>query len=347
MDKAESQDNNMSMEDILSSIKGILSENEKQSPEQTVQTQAPQEKPEDKVYDLSASMIVEEHQPTPKTPTTEIKDADFSIDDLPMPSADKPEDTAELPEFKLDSPHTEIDVDSEPIFDAEEDSRHLDEISALTPKQPEDSEENSISDEALDELIHSIDENNSDEILEKELPSKEPTSVDEILSQIDNEGTIQPQEVKPEENTQTEAGAVATKEDNIEEPKSEEKAEPSAEKTEPKAEKQADVPDEIIDNFAAMFNSNNGGAGAVAPIDSGKKIGDGAQTVEDLIKAVLRESLKPSIEDALTKIDENMLAEARAAVEVEAKVWVDKNLTRVVEEVVREEVRRVMAKVGS
>ena len=32
MDKAESQDNNMSMEDILSSIKGILSENEKQSP---------------------------------------------------------------------------------------------------------------------------------------------------------------------------------------------------------------------------------------------------------------------------------------------------------------------------
>ena len=118
MDKAESQDNNMSMEDILSSIKGILSENEKQSPEQTVQTQAPQEKPEDKVYDLSASMIVEEHQPTPKTPTTEIKDADFYIDDLPMPSADKPEDTAELPEFKLDSPHTEIDVDSEPIFDS-------------------------------------------------------------------------------------------------------------------------------------------------------------------------------------------------------------------------------------
>lgn len=335
MDKEESQESNMSMEDILSSIKGILSENEKQSPVQSAKPQEDAEKPEE-VYDLSASMIFDEHKPAPKSELEEIKDAEFSIDDISLPEVNNmPED---LPEIELTSP--QMNMSSDPIFDAEEDSRHLDEISTLT-SAPAEQEENSISDEALDELIHSIDENNSDEILEKEIPSSNITSVDDILLKIPTPEA----EVSDEEIIQPMQPALEV-EKAIEFPK-ELKSEEVEEKEEPKSENKQDVPEEIIDNFAAMFNSNNTEGTTVASVDSSKKIGDGAQTVEDLIKAVLRESLKPSIEDAMTKIDEDMLVEAKAAVEVEAKAWVNKNLTRVVEEIVREEVRRVMAKVGS
>ena len=77
------------------------------------------------------------------------------------------------------------------------------------------------------------------------------------------------------------------------------------------------------------------------------KIGEGAQTVEDLIKAVMAESLKPAIERALVSVDKDIMELAREEVSKEAKIWVDKNLTEVVESVIREEVKRVMAKVGS
>ena len=172
---------------------------------------------------------------------------------------------------------------------------------------------------------------------------------DEDLKKLESLKEKKMKKFSPEYN---EVQEISSKDDKVEDKKEEavekpEKTEEVEEKEEPKSENKQDVPEEIIDNFAAMFNSNNTEGTTVASVDSSKKIGDGAQTVEDLIKAVLRESLKPSIEDAMTKIDEDMLVEAKAAVEVEAKAWVNKNLTRVVEEIVREEVRRVMAKVGS
>ena len=107
--------------------------------------------------------------------------------------------------------------------------------------------------------------------------------------------------------------------------------------------------DAIIDNFAQMFSENNKKAetAAVAVAPAPAQIGNGAQTVEDLIKAVMAESLKPAIEQALASVDKDIMELTKEQVSKEAKILVDKNLTEAVESVIREEVKRVMAKVGS
>lgn len=271
MAEHEIPQDNPSMEDILSSIKGILSEDEEKH------SSSQKEESDDDIFDLSSSMIID--APTKESQEPQQESSAASDDDLP--------------EIKLEE---DIDLPSEPLFD-EQPTEEPEEIlhSAEQPQSlDEPIKDDAISEEQLDKLIQSIDDNNVDSVLERELPQAEP-------------------------------------------------------EIEHKSEAPEAVSDSIINNFAQMFSENNSeekGAEIVSAAPT-MKIGEGAQTVEDLIKAVMAESLKPAIERALVSVDKDIMELAREEVSKEAKIWVDKNLTEVVESVIREEVKRVMAKVGS
>ncbi len=278
MAENEIPQDNPSMEDILSSIKGILSEDEQGSPAALEQND---KKEDDEIFDLSSSMIID----TPSKPESHKPEDDITaaLDD-------------DLPDIKLGEDE-DIDIPEEPVFAPQVKVEEEDiSISAVPQNEPEpEAKEEAISEEQLDKLIQSIDDNNVDSVLEKEIPEEAPLVEEKELE-------------KPE-----------------------------------------DVSDAIIDNFAQMFSENNKKAepAAVAVAPAPTQIGNGAQTVEDLIKAVMAESLKPAIEQALASVDKDIMELAKEQVSKEAKIWVDKNLTEVVESVIREEVKRVMAKVGS
>ncbi len=278
MAENEIPQDNPSMEDILSSIKGILSEDEQGSPAALEQND---KKEDDEIFDLSSSMIID----TPSKPESHKPEDDITsvLDD-------------DLPDIKLGEDE-DIDIPEEPVFAPQSKVEEEDiSISAAPQNEPEpEAKEEAISEEQLDKLIQSIDDNNVDSVLEKEIPEEAPLVEEKELE-------------KPE-----------------------------------------DVSDAIIDNFAQMFSENNKKAetAAVAVAPAPAQIGNGAQTVEDLIKAVMAESLKPAIEQALASVDKDIMELAKEEVSKEAKIWVDKNLTEVVESVIREEVKRVMAKVGS
>ena len=107
-----------------------------------------------------------------------------------------------------------------------------------------------------------------------------------------------------------------------------------------------DVSSEIIDNFAQMFNGTNSQSNI--PVATKQTLlGDGNLTIETLLKEVIAESIKPVVEEAVSKLDDNILQAVKEEISVVAKEWVNQNLQNTIEEVVKEEVRRVIAKVGS
>lgn len=108
----------------------------------------------------------------------------------------------------------------------------------------------------------------------------------------------------------------------------------------------ADVSSEIIDNFAQMFTENKT-VPSVPQAEAQTKIGMASLTIEDMIKEVIAESLKPAIDQALHQVDDEILSMTKREISAAAEKWVDENLNKVIEDVVREEVKRVMAKVGS
>ena len=99
-----------------------------------------------------------------------------------------------------------------------------------------------------------------------------------------------------------------------------------------------------------MFNANKPSAStsaAIAPSSETTLIGADSKTVADLVKEVLRDSLQPVVEQKLQNIDADILQVLHAEIKAQAKAWVDANLNRVVEDAVKEEIKRVIAKVGS
>ena len=107
-----------------------------------------------------------------------------------------------------------------------------------------------------------------------------------------------------------------------------------------------DVSSEIIDNFAQMFNGTNSQSNIPAATKQ-TSLGNGNLTIETLVKEVIAESIKPVVEDAVSKLDDNILQAVKEEISAVAKEWVNQNLQNTIEEVVKEEVRRVIAKVGS
>lgn len=288
--------------------------------------------------------------------TTDTKDEDFGtidVDSEPIYMDD--EDYVPSENKKIGSLEVEeinIDVDSEPIYEEGENRNPID-IDAEDGKEEtaelqneEDvsvqKEENEPRDIEIENLIDIDAEDREEETAE--VQDEEDVSVQKDESESRNM-EIEDQidvEVEDKENQNTKH-----QEEELHTPVIEEKQERVNvySKKEEKNEIQ-DVSSEIIDNFAQMFNGTNSQSNI--PVATKQTLlGDGNLTIETLVKEVIAESIKPVVEEAVSKLDDNILQAVKEEISVVAKEWVNQNLQNTIEEVVKEEVRRVIAKVGS
>ena len=343
----------LSMEEILSSIKGILSENENDAPtaqassESSHSPEPSQTQPsaEDDVYDLSASMIVEQH---PAVDTSEPIETVEPVSTEVVSSSPFSESAAEapasIPEVMPEAPVSLPDsIEVTPIIDepyqapsSPKDEAPLSDVDDLP--MPEDIKSDSDDVLSLDNLPEvSVDElissnNASDDDIDDDI-----SDLSALISD-DTSADISATDLPYIDGSVKEAEAISQPEVNPVDEVKEEVSEP------------ADVSEAIIDNFAQMFNANKPSAStsaAIAPSSETTLIGADSKTVADLVKEVLRDSLQPVVEQKLQNIDADILQVLHAEIKAQAKAWVDANLNRVVEDAVKEEIKRVIAKVGS
>ena len=289
--------------------------------------------------------------------TTETKDEDFGtidVDSEPIYMDD--EDYVPSENKKIGSLEVEeinIDVDSEPIYEEGENRKPIDidaEVGKEETAEVQDEEDVSVQkdegeprDVEIENLIDIDAEDREEETAE--VQDEEDVSVQKDESESRNM-EIEDQidvEVEDEENQNTKYQG----EEELHTPVIEEKQERVNvySKKEEKNEIQ-DVSSEIIDNFAQMFNGTNSQSNI--PVATKQTLlGDGNLTIETLVKEVIAESIKPVVEEAVSKLDDNILQAVKEEISVVAKEWVNQNLQNTIEEVVKEEVRRVIAKVGS
>ena len=288
--------------------------------------------------------------------TTETKDEDFGtidVDSEPIYMDD--EDYVPSENKKIGSLEVEeinIDVDSEPIYEEGENRNPIDidaEVGKEETAEVQDEEDVSVQkdegeqrDVEIENLIDIDAEDREEETAE--VQDEEDVSVQKEENEprdIDIENPIDVEvEYKENQNTKHQeeelhATVIEEKQERVN----------VYSKKEEKNEIQ-DVSSEIIDNFAQMFNGTNSQSNI--PVATKQTLlGDGNLTIETLVKEVIAESIKPVVEEAVSKLDDNILQAVKEEISVVAKEWVNQNLQNTIEEVVKEEVRRVIAKVGS
>ncbi len=374
---ADDNNQDMSMEDILSSIKDILEEDAAAHAPAAVEPS------------LSAADESAEEQTAVSAPEAEA----------PVPAAGEPDnDILELsPDMRL--PETEDETSADSInLDAELDGVELPELSDREIEQPvlkpspadqagneetgdeeprgvrlgwEDFESDPFYEEPTEhgdgEVIGSAEEETlpAEEIL-PEAPVEEITPVaeevqhevaaapePEVLPAEAAGSEIAEPEIEPQENTAAEVWA---------EPEPAPQEQPAAEEaysdntagtvSEVAADSAVDVSASIISNFARMFSKTEPApetepsAPVAAAAEPVSRLGDGSKTIEDVVSSVVRQIIGDEVAAGWREgLDYDALA--REEISRQTKEWLDHNLPAVVEKIVKQEIERVMAKVGS
>ncbi len=305
---AEDDNQDMAMEDILSSIKNILEEDEAGRVAASVQTEEPliDERAEVNVEDileLSPDMRADE-PPASDTGVAAAEEIDLEseLDDVSAPVL------AEEPRFEIADPEAdgEQGVQSNVSLGWED-----------LESDPFDAEEKAVAVGAD---------------AEAEFVSPEPAVAEPA-----------------EEVSVVEAEPVAESDPVVEtEPVIE--AEPAVE---PAPQISAvDVSAGIISNFTKMFSQveaqprSEPEAVAVLPSEPVTVIGDGAKTIESVVSDVIRRIIGAEVEKNW-RGQADYDTYAREVITAQTKDWLDANLPAVVETIVKQEIERVMAKVGN
>ncbi len=313
---AEEKQENMSMDEILSSIKNILSDGTDASNETMVEPSTLELEPEvinieipdtssvdlaldetdDGILDLTADMrvsdTVADSMPDVTIPSIAEEDdinisEELSAVDIDFSSADTPTDISEPVIAPIDE--IEENIVSDPIYSPEEDD--------------------------ISQPLYSGD----DDIL---------TDTPEVSSATDDFNITAMSAPEP---------AIILPEDNISVDVSE-PTENTADST--------DVSASIINNFAKIFagNSSDEPVAETPKISSSVKLGEDA-TLSDIIKASIRDMIaENTIMQAINAIDVNTLVAEEVSAQV--KSWLNNNLPTLVENVVKKEIERVMVKAG-
>lgn len=376
---AEEKQEDLSMEDILSSIKDILDKDAEgrtveavpaavSVPPQTPapvsepaaaapQVKAEEPEPEEDVYDLSEAMIIDDGDPLLSSlndSSSENEDIDLKLDDV----------DANLGDLSLD------DLPEVPVA-ADENKNNVPPVSsdsvppAPTPEAPAPviappaAEETATRVEApaaeadslsglSDSPVFEIEELDS---LPAEAPVDEPANDrDEVSANIDEILNSASKVIYADTEPKAPTAAVKTVEEKAPEenglPKIEETVQNSAE------DDAADVSANIISNFAKMFAEKKEdiaaaetAAPAVADFSAVKFLGEGSKTIEQVVENVIREIISSTVSDELAA-NVDIIAFAKEEIEAQTKEWLDANLPSVVENAVQKEIERVMAKVG-
>lgn len=349
----ENQQEDMSMEDILSSIKDILNndeENTKESNPSQVSSASDSKKNEisleeslsqslvkedssdDDVYDLSKSMIINEPLPQDLAADKLFEDEldetgpvfdidDENAEDVKLPEVSSKDDA----DFSLDLPED----DAFPLLDDDEE------------KTPEIKQEQPQEDEiSLDVVLNAA--NNA---LAEDIAVEEPQA--EVLAQEPAEEEKDDEKIKEEISRELESLKQEQAQVSFEE---EVKAE---EPVKAQAEDATDVSADIISNFAKMFAEKAPQQEEVAyeeekveqPKENINLIGDGSKTIEDVVKDAIKEIVMANVNAEMTK-NVDIVSLAKEEIRAQAKAWIAQNLPAIVNAAVKEEMERVMAKVG-
>ena len=138
-----------------------------------------------------------------------------------------------------------------------------------------------------------------------------------------------------------------------EEPEKQPEPEPQdvrpASETETRPEKDAvDVSASIISNFAKMFTREKAAEPDIQteiPAEPVNELGNANRTIEDVVASVIRRIIGDEVSRNWRKgADYDKLA--REEIAAQTRQWLDKNLPALVERIVKQEIERVMAKVG-
>ena len=112
-----------------------------------------------------------------------------------------------------------------------------------------------------------------------------------------------------------------------------------------------DVSASIISNFAKMFSSPEASetrekAVFNLPEEPVHELGNASVTIEDVVARVIRSVIGDEVAENWRKsADYDTLA--REEIKAQTEKWLNKNLPGLVEKIVKQEIERVMAKVGS
>lgn len=370
---AEEQQDDLSMEDILSSIKDILDkDSQSAAPEKTnsaIETPAVEvaAEPEDDVFNLSKAMIIDD--PLLDDNDKEI-DLDFDdIDEVSVSEVSKEPETV-IPTVEAEpivetvvetEPVIETVVEAEPVVEAE--IEPVIEPMPLTPiideVDPIDNitVENEIVIEA--EPIFSPEDDVSGGANELQLPD-DSVDVEDLLA-----APIKELEADTVAAETTDVTEVADNIDDIlssaskviyADSKTEENY-TQTETTQDKADKvetdAVDVSANIISNFAKMFAEKSPAETpdevekAKVPQDLTpiKEMGNGSKTISEVVEDVIKNIISVSVS---AELDSNVdiAAFAKEEIKSQTKAWLDAKLPAIVEATVQKEIERVMAKVG-
>lgn len=366
---ADDSEENLSMEDILSSIKNILEENGSAetapaapAPETPAAAPAPaavepqEAAVEEEVFNLSPSMMIDNPEQTQNTelpaPGTE---PEISVDEAEVIAA--PDSELNLPEIAAepDTPLVEaepeplaaeaekiIDVEPEPVVETAA-PLNLDDVAADISSDPiYEPEEEIVSADASDivdisgEDTPAIEDQFINQNIEQADSGVEDSLIDdETINEVISRAPLHDDDRDPTGNM-TEIAAVeeAEKDDS-----------PAVLKDDA-----VDVSADIINNFAKIFSEHKGTPQASAPAydapAADMPVGNGAATLEELLKSVIRDIIADEIKAQLR--NSNLAVSDIALEEIKAQTndWLNENLPAIVESVVQKEIERVMVKVG-
>lgn len=370
----EGKEEELSMEDILSSIKDILTEDnaeqhktaqKEEQKAQTTDAETPEPAPVEAVDDvltLSPAMIVE---PNISTADTQPKagaeegadplDLDFEheFDDLsvePVSGNDEAEHSEAIDEEPVDLSEIAAAEDIEIEKSSELPDLNFNDTSVDVNAEPIFSEEDDASHQ--ENFTAPADDLSLDNLVDDD-------TLNAILNAAPDEAEqpVVPAEeelVEPTDNVYDNAVAEAVKEPEVIDADFVETAdEPEAAEAEKGPEDPIDVSAGIISNFAKMFAEQQKQKEAPADKESIKEkltaqtmseieLGDGSLTIE----AIVRDVVTGIVEKNLSK-DFDFSAVASAEITRQTKEWLNAHLPEIVEAAVKKEIERVMAKVSS
>lgn len=375
---AEDKQNDLSMEDILSSIKDILSNDSQDdgvlkpalanSETETTQN-AEGSNLEDDVFDLSADMMIDDKEF--ESLNLEAESINLDFDENPVEGAPS--------ELKNEKEIPDIDISALSAIVEEDAPQTMDETSDTDVPYTEDIIE------TVAEILPEPEEENIDSLPEPEIPVQEDSVSDriddkeeaiaaDIITDVDAEPIFSVEDER--EHIGTDVSAIEELMDNQairnreNDNKTENKAEEiqsgeidqvlsaASELIEADATEDTSAVDasaSIISNFAKMFaaksdkkseeKENAAPVVPLAPIAADDDLGNVSKTLEDIIKDTIKQMIGAAV---MAKFAENtdINRYAQEEIKVQTKAWLDKNLPAVVEAAVQKEIERVMAKVG-
>ena len=310
----------MNMEDILSSIKNILEE------DQAVVASSPQvEENMPSVAENLDAEIVEDNavkedsddilELSPDMRLEEEINLDAELDGIDV-STSVADDVVELTGVTLGSE----DLDTDPFYEEDSISEAENEVAENEAELVQESVSNAEDEEILAPTIETLIEN-----------KVEPENVE--VPQPIVEAPQPMVEVPQSVNEKTQSTTYS-----IEEPV-----------VEAKADSAVDVSASIISNFAKLFSREETPKVeekiVAEKTDTIKIIGEGSKTIEDVVASVIKQIIGEEVANHWKDgLDYNTLAHEE--ITKQTKEWLDMNLPSIVEKIVKQEIERVMAKVG-